>query len=124
MRRWRLTWLTVRFLLLRSLLGALRVGPKPDDKDFEIAVPRHQLAIVGRQVPRPRYNDTARVVLSVLARLLPRDRWGVFLVTPATLQRWHRELVRRRWTQRHTPQRRAWGARSRPCRLTREFVRR
>jgi hypothetical protein len=34
----------------------------------------------------------------MLARLLPRERWPVFLVTPATLLRWHRELVVRRWT--------------------------
>src|SRR5207248_3252050 len=28
----------------------------------------------------------------------PRERWAVFLVTPATLLRWHRELIARRWT--------------------------
>jgi hypothetical protein len=39
-----------------------------------------------------------RVALAWLARLLPRERWRVFLVTPATLLRWHRELVARRWT--------------------------
>jgi putative transposase len=38
------------------------------------------------------------MVMAVLARLLPRDRWKVFLVTPSTLLRWHRELIRRRWT--------------------------
>jgi putative transposase len=106
MRRWRLTWLTVRFLVLRSILGALGVGPKPDDKDIEIAVLRHQLAILQRQVPCPGFDDTDRRLLSMLARLLPRDRWGVFLVTPATLLRWHRELVRRRWTYPHRAQRR------------------
>jgi len=105
MRRWRLLWLTVSFLALRSVLGALRVGPKPDDKDVEIAVLRHQLAILQRQVPRPRFDDADRLLLSMFARLLPRERWGVFVVTPATLLRWHRELVRRHWTQPHRPQR-------------------
>jgi putative transposase len=122
MRRWRLIWLTVRFLVLRSVLGALRVGPKPEEKDVEIAVLRHQLAILERQVPRPRFDDVDRRLLSTLARLLPRDRWGVFLVTPATLLRWHREVVRRRWTQPHRPQRRGLPDETVElvCRLARE----
>jgi putative transposase len=37
------------------------------------------------------------MVLAMLARLLPRERWAAFLVTPATVLRWHRELVARRW---------------------------
>jgi transposase InsO family protein len=36
--------------------------------------------------------------LATLARFLSRDRWGAFLVTPATLLRWHRALVARLWT--------------------------
>jgi len=38
------------------------------------------------------------MLLAGLAKLLPRERWAVFLVTPSTLLRWHRELVARRWT--------------------------
>ena len=51
-------------------------------KDLEIAVLRHQLAVVRRQVARPRYTPADRMLLASLAKLLPRDRWPVFLVTP------------------------------------------
>jgi len=37
-------------------------------------------------------------VPAALARVIPRDRWPSFLVTPQTLLRWHRELIRRKWT--------------------------
>jgi hypothetical protein len=50
-----------------------------------------------RQVARPRYMPGDRMILAALARLLPRDRWPMFLVTPSTLLRWHRELIRRGW---------------------------
>jgi putative transposase len=68
----------------------------------EIAVLRHQLAVLRRQVTRPRYSPTDRMLLASLARLLSRERWSIFLLTPATLLRWHRELVTRHWTYPHT----------------------
>ena len=89
---------SVTFLLVRRLLGLLQLGPSSEEKDVEIAVLRHQLAVLRRQVARPRYSLTDRAVLATLARLLSRERWGVFLVTPATLLRWHRSLVARSWT--------------------------
>jgi putative transposase len=91
----------VGFLLLRRVLGLLGIGPAADAKDVEIAVLRHQLTVLRRQVARPRYTPSDRLVLAVLARLLPRERWSAFLVTPGTLLRWHRDLVRRRWTYPH-----------------------
>jgi putative transposase len=97
---------TLAFMTVRRVLGLVGLGPSADAKDVEIAVLRHQVMVLRRQVARPRYTDTDRTVLARLARLLPRDRWPVFLVTPSTLLRWHRELVRRRWTYPATGQRR------------------
>jgi len=97
---------TLGFVLVRRLVGLAGLGPAPDERDAEIAVLRHQLMVLRRQVRRPRFTPSDRMVLAVLARLLPRDRWPVFLVTPGTLLRWHRELVARRWTYPHTGQRR------------------
>src|SRR3982751_1147866 len=88
------------FVIVRRVLGLVALGPVPDGKDVEIAGLRHQLMVVRRQVARPRYAPADRMVLAMLARLLPRERWAVFLVTPATLLRWHRELIARRWTYR------------------------
>jgi transposase InsO family protein len=89
---------TVAFVVLRQVLSLIGLGPTPDAKDVEIAVVRHQLLVLRRQVARPRYAPPDRAILAALAKLLPRDRWPIFLVTPSTLLRWHRELIRRRWT--------------------------
>jgi hypothetical protein len=59
---------------------------------------RHQLSVLARQHQSPRLGPADRAFLAAFARLLPQQRRHGFVVTPATLLRWHRELVRRRWT--------------------------
>jgi hypothetical protein len=67
-------------------------------KEIRILVLRHQLAVLQRRTPRPRISWSDRAMIAALTRLLPARRRCGFLVTPATILRWHRELVRRRWT--------------------------
>ena len=61
-------------MIVRRVLGMLGCGPRPDADAVEIAVLRHQLAVLHRQVPRPQYAPADRMVLAVLAKLLPRER--------------------------------------------------
>jgi putative transposase len=81
--------------LVGMLLGRLR---SEQTKDVEIAVLRHQLEVLRRQVKRPEFHPADRALLAVLSRALPRRRWSIFLVTPDTIMRWHRRLVTRKWT--------------------------
>jgi putative transposase len=60
----------------------------------------HQLAVLGRTVKRPPLRRRDRMLLAAASRLLPRERWSAFPVSPQCLLRWHRELVARKWTYR------------------------
>src|SRR5438094_2528364 len=70
--------------------------------EVELLVLRHELGILRRQISRPRFRRRDRMFLAAASRLLERSSWRSFLVTPQTLLRWHRELVRRKWTYRRT----------------------
>jgi len=90
------------YRLVRLVLDLLVLRVQRDrSKDVEILVLRHQLAVLHRQVPRPRFEPADRAFLTALSRVVGRDRWSIFVVKPDTLLRWHRRLVAKHWTYPH-----------------------
>src|SRR6266545_8347029 len=88
-------------LVLCRLFGFARGSQsQSQSKDIEILVLRHQLKVLRRQAAQPRLRRLGHVVLAAASRALPRPAWASFMVSPETLLRWHRELVRRKWTYR------------------------
>ena len=87
------------YVVLQRILQlvCLRFRSTPS-KELEIVVLRHELAILRRQVRRPAFRSADRMFLAAASRVVPRDTWSSFLVTPATLLGWHRCLVARHWT--------------------------
>jgi putative transposase len=88
------------FLALRRFVRVFAGSSSVAALEVENAVLRHQLAVLRRTVKRPPLRRRDRLVLAAAGGLLPRDRWSAFLVSPQTLLRWHRELVRRKWSYR------------------------
>ena len=92
------------FLLITRLAGGLRLSRRAEAwKTAEILILRHQLAVLQRrQGCRPKLTWADRALLATLVSVIPRARrHGLrLLVTPDTIVRWHRDIVRRRWAAR------------------------
>ncbi|MBA3737828.1 MAG: transposase [Actinobacteria bacterium] len=95
--------LSLLYLMVR-VLARLLVTSGLDDgsKDLEILVLRHQLRVLRRTSGPPKLRTVDRVLLAAASRAIPRDRWATIIVTPAALLRWHRQLVKRKWTYGRT----------------------
>ena len=86
------------YSLVRLILDTLIDRHQPEaELQLELLVVRHQLRVLQRQVKRPRWRPADRFLLVGLSQRLPRSAWPSFLITPQTLLRWHRGLVRRKW---------------------------
>ena len=88
------------YLIFRQLVAWLGLLARSSrSKDVEILVLRHEVAVLRRQVRRPRLSWADRAVFAALTRLLSQAGRLHRIVTPATVLRWHRDLVKQRWTR-------------------------
>lgn len=102
--------LRLAYLTVTNTFAVLRLLPASDcDKDTEILVLRHQIAVLERQLggQKVRFTPSDRTFLAALLhRLTPEVlRQLRLLVRPDTVLRWHRELIRRRHAARSRPKR-------------------
>ena len=85
-------------LMVRLFAWVALLARSGVSKDIEILVLRHEIAVLRRQVARPKPDWADRAMIAALARLLPRHLRVHRIVTPGTLLAWHRRLIKNKWT--------------------------
>jgi len=92
------------YLLMVRLFGWVALLARSGaSKDVEILMLRHEVAVLHRQVARPKPDWADRAVIAALTRLLPRHLRPYRIVTPGTLLAWHRRIVKNTWTHSNAP---------------------
>src|SRR4051794_14584059 len=87
------------YLIFQHMLGlVLLLGRTSAAKDVELLVLRHEVAVLPPHQPQTRLEWADRAVFAALVRRLPRALRGHRLITPGTVLRWLRRLLRKRWT--------------------------
>jgi transposase len=122
-----MVWFVV-MAIFSTLLDWVRLGQKSEsEKTLEILLLRRQLAIVERTLDKPiRPSRGEKLTLAVLTTKLKAGTGRtakelgeiIRIVQPETVLKWHRELVRRKWTQ----QKKNLGGRPRTAREIEQLV--
>src|SRR5918999_180103 len=89
---------SILYFVLRHILSFRHHAD--NDRELELLVLRHQVKILRRQVKRPQLKQFDRLLMAAASRNPRRALWSSLVVRPETLLRWHRELVRKKWTYR------------------------
>ena len=89
--------LRLLYLIFSQLLSWLTLPRAPSSKDIELLVLRHEVAVLRRTNPKPSLDWADRALLAALIQRMPAVLRGHRLVTPATVLRWHRRLVTKKW---------------------------
>jgi putative transposase len=96
--------LRLLYLIFLQMLGLIvMMGRTTSSKDVELLVLRHEVAVLRRTNPTPRLDWADRAVFAALIRRLPGALRRYRLVTPGTVLRWHRRLLRKKWTYSNRP---------------------